>query len=409
VNHDVPRMTLGEFLQLEKRPVDLGDGPEEYPLVGVKWWGRGAFLREHKKGDAIRKKRHFQLRSGDVVYNKLFAWRGAFAIVDAELDGAFVSDKFPTYRLDEERVLADYFRLICGSKRLAKEAEFRSTGSAAISKFTLNPPRFLELEVAIPPVPAQERLVEFFADLDRYCEDLVASAETIRLQADAFPRQLVQYLCADGPRSSLGEVGRLCRRTVTIEDDEKYEQLTIAMNNRGVRYRDVKLGIDIGVKNQAHAHRGDVVFSRIDLRNGAIGIVPPELDGSTVANDFPIYELGQDILPQFAEAAFTTPDFRLQSIQKSAGSTNRKKIRRDAFLTIEIPFPELDKQRQTVEAFSAAKDASSRLSSGIKRCAEGAGSIRDALLDKVVLTGRLGEDLSALDYFRTNAAGAQQG
>jgi type I restriction enzyme S subunit len=44
----------------------------------------------------IAKKSHFVIRAGDVIYNKLFSWKGTFGIVPPELDGMFVSDKFPT-------------------------------------------------------------------------------------------------------------------------------------------------------------------------------------------------------------------------------------------------------------------------------------------------------------------------
>jgi type I restriction enzyme S subunit len=40
-----------------------------------------------------------------------------------------------------------------------------STGSAALSKFTLNPPRFLDLTVQLPPLPEQRRIVARIEEL----------------------------------------------------------------------------------------------------------------------------------------------------------------------------------------------------------------------------------------------------
>ena len=95
------------------RPYNLAPD-QDANLVGMRLYGFGPFHRELKSAIQIRKKSHFQIRSGDIIYNKLFAWKGTFGIVPPELDGMFVSDKFPTYELDrsrvDERYLAWFFR-----------------------------------------------------------------------------------------------------------------------------------------------------------------------------------------------------------------------------------------------------------------------------------------------------------
>jgi type I restriction enzyme S subunit len=70
---------------------------QEYKTVGVRWYGNGAFVRERLLGASINRKQQWEIRTGDVVYNKLFAWKGAFAIADESVNGCIVSDKFPTY------------------------------------------------------------------------------------------------------------------------------------------------------------------------------------------------------------------------------------------------------------------------------------------------------------------------
>jgi hypothetical protein len=46
---------------------------------------------------------------------------------------------------------------------------------------------------------------------------------------------------------------------------------------------------------------GDILFSRIDIRNGAIGFVRGDLDGAVVTRDFPVFRLYQptDIARRF--------------------------------------------------------------------------------------------------------------
>jgi type I restriction enzyme, S subunit len=177
------------------------DDAAEYSRVGVRWYGNGGFVRDRVLGADIARKQQWILRSGDVVYNKLFAWKGAFAVADDSVDGHIVSDKFPTYTLDTDQVdpryLAYYFR----THPLAFQAERLSKGAAAISKLTLNPPQFWDLTIPLPSPPEQQAVVEMLDDAEAKLDE----ARRLRREADAETTALVT--------SSIGS--RLTRFPVT--------------------------------------------------------------------------------------------------------------------------------------------------------------------------------------------------
>lgn len=370
-------VTLGDLLRRNSRPVDLDDPSKEYPLVGVRWNGHGAFLRETKLGAAIQKKRHFLIREGDIVYNKLFAWKGAFAVVDKSLDGCYVSDKFPTYQLNASEVLSDYLALVFRAGRLAAQATERSVGLAAVSKFTLNPPRFNELRILVPSKERQAALVETIRQLDHEVASVRHGMRRVLVASGALVSSGVDFLTTAFPSVEMNQVGRLLRRSVTIQDDVTYRQVTIAMENRGVRLRGEKVGFRIAVKNQAVVHSGDVIFSRIDIRNGAIGVVPPDLDGAIVANDFPVFQVREGVLPEYLSLAFSSPAFREQCVAGSAGSTNRRKMKREQFLRLRIPLPPSAEQQARIVREIARV-------SGVAREASRSGAIADGFAENIV-------------------------
>ncbi len=82
-----PRAKLGDFLQPNSRPYILGP-EEDANLVGMRLYGAGPFHRELKPAMQIAKKSHFVIKSGDVIYNKLFAWKGSFGIVSVRAPGS---------------------------------------------------------------------------------------------------------------------------------------------------------------------------------------------------------------------------------------------------------------------------------------------------------------------------------
>ncbi len=173
-----PRVKFGQIMRPNKRPYTLGD-TEDANLVGMRLYGGGPFHRELKPAMQIAKKSHFVIKSGDVIYNKLFAWKGTFGIVPPELDGMFVSDKFPTYELDRSKVDENWLRWYFLCPPLWEEAQSMSIGSAALSKLTLNPPKFLLLTIPLPPLAEQRRVVARIKELAAQIHE----ARTLRHQA----------------------------------------------------------------------------------------------------------------------------------------------------------------------------------------------------------------------------------
>src|SRR5262249_22329373 len=76
---NLTRLPFRAFLKPNKRPYLLGP-MEDADLVGMRLYGEGPFHRECKAGIQIRKKTHFQISEGDIIYNKLFAWKGTLAL-----------------------------------------------------------------------------------------------------------------------------------------------------------------------------------------------------------------------------------------------------------------------------------------------------------------------------------------
>ncbi len=182
----LPRIAFREIMRPNLRPYLLAPD-EDANLVGMRLYGEGPFHRELKPAMAIAKKSHFVIKEGDVIYNKLFAWKGTFGIVPRALDGMFVSDKFPTYELDKARVSDKYLAWFFRHPDVWDQARRMSVGSAALSKLTLNPPRFLDLEVPLPPLDEQRRIVACIEMLAAKSEDaritrLLSAKELARLR-----------------------------------------------------------------------------------------------------------------------------------------------------------------------------------------------------------------------------------
>lgn len=179
-------MRFDEILRSVERKV-LIDDEVEYATVGVRWYGNGAFVREQLLGADIAGKQQRIIRSGDIVYNKLFAWKGSFAIAREAVDGHLVSGEFPTYEVDEALVNSDFLAYYFRTTDVAMQAERLSRGAAAISRLRLNPPQFWNLTIPLPALPEQQRLASMLRDAERR----IVEAEQLRTEAAAEADALV--------------------------------------------------------------------------------------------------------------------------------------------------------------------------------------------------------------------------
>lgn len=147
---------------------------------------------------------------------------------------------------------------------------------------------------------------------------------------------------------------------INVQKEVEYKQVTIKINNGGVVPRsngETILGSEIKTIRQHVVHAGQFIMSKIDARNGAYGIVPAELEGAIVTNDFPVFDVDTSkIIPQFLVLVSTTEKFIEFARKCSSGTTNRKRIDIDAFLNQLIPLPSIAEQEDIVRQYYRASE-----------------------------------------------------
>lgn len=157
------------------------------------------------------------------------------------------------------------------------------------------------------------------------------------------------------PMVRIGDFLSRNRTPITIEDEKEYVRVRIKTRNGGVERREKKnvLGKNIGTKKQYAISEGQFIISKIDARNGAMGIVPKELEGAIVTQDFLPYDIDTSIInPQYLVLVSTTTPFLEFCQSCSSGTTNRQRIDVDAFLSQQIPLPSLKEQKRIVAAYN---------------------------------------------------------
>lgn len=76
------------------------------------------------------------------------------------------------------------------------------------------------------------------------------------------------------------------KRPLKMKDDENYQLITVKRRNEGIVSRGIFQGKNILVKSQFEVKAGDYIISKRQVVHGANGIVPLELDGAIVSNEY---------------------------------------------------------------------------------------------------------------------------
>jgi type I restriction enzyme S subunit len=201
-----------------------------------------------------------------------------------------------------------------------------------------------------------------------------------------------------GIRRQMKRIGDILTRNktaVTVEDGVTYKQVTIRTNYKGVVLRGTKEGSTIGTKNQFSVSGGQFILSRIDARNGAFGIIPDELEGAIITNDFLAFDINEDeVEREFFNVFLQSPVFLEACIKASRGNTNRKRVNENFFLDYKVNLPPIAEQHQLIKKINTARAHLATAQKEIAHQEALLGKLKQAILQEAI-QGKLTENWRA--------------
>ena len=153
------------------------------------------------------------------------------------------------------------------------------------------------------------------------------------------------------PRYRLADLVRVIDSKLEDYTKDVYNLVTVRKNKRDIVFREKITAKQLKEKNKRFTviGTGQLVISRIGAKDGAIGIVPKELDGSIVSDNFLVLEIvSSEIDPFYLLMVLTSERYKSMLRVISRGVTDRSYIRTRDLLGLTIPMPEIDEQRKIV-------------------------------------------------------------
>ena len=141
-----------------------------------------------------------------------------------------------------------------------------------------------KLKLAVPPMEEQRKIAEILGVWDEAIEKQSRLIEKLELRK----RALMQHLLTGRTRLPgfttpwqkclYSDILKEVKRTMTWNDNEEYDLISVKRRSGGLFHRDRLLGKDIKTKNLRPAKCGDFLISKMQIVHGASGLVTEEFD-----------------------------------------------------------------------------------------------------------------------------------
>lgn len=143
----------------------------------------------------------------------------------------------------------------------------------------------------------------------------------------------------------LGDVLDVVERRVNLQPDAEYQLVTAKRSRAGIIHRGVLNGRDILTKTQYQVRQGDFLISRRQIVHGACGIVPTELDGAIVSNEYSALRTTHGLLLDYLGYLSHSAYFQQICFHSSVGVDVEKMVfKLDEWLGYPVHLPSLHEQ-----------------------------------------------------------------
>lgn len=181
VTSEYPAVPLSDFLErvIDQIP-NASQQLAELNVIGKISFGgklhlRSAVAKHDYRGNL------FRALPGDLIFSKIRIAQGSLCVVPDDLDHVAVSAEYPVYRVDPEQVSMRYLVMLLGSPPF--KALLNDLAAGNTTKRRVTPVNFEELEVPLPDLAEQKRLVAAHRKARKAAAALEAEATSRELAA----------------------------------------------------------------------------------------------------------------------------------------------------------------------------------------------------------------------------------
>jgi len=342
-----PQVALGELLWRSDGAAILDPGAE-YHEVTIKLWGKGVVSRGKVRGGDVVSVRRV-VRANQLILSKIDARNGAIGLVPPELDGAIVSNDFPSFEFrDPERCDAAFMGWLVRSAPFVELCKAASEGTT--NRVRIKEDRFLDQQIGLPPLSEQQAIVARLDALAAKTHEAESHLDAVERVSSDLLLSLHYRLAADRV-IRLGDVLELSEISEAVTAAGIYPQVGVRGFGGGLFPKPAISGTETSYKIFNRLYTGAIVLSQVKGWEGAIARCPIDLDGWFVSPEYRTFRCKPDLASDEYFGKLVRTEWFWSGLQEATRGVGarRERTRPEQFLNIELPLPVLADQMRIFE------------------------------------------------------------
>ncbi len=374
MKHNWQTIKLNEILTFRDGTTDaLKVSSGDIPIISKISFAEGKI---ELRNDGISNTKLVKILPNDLVISGINAEKGAISInsFGKEISATI---HYSAYFNDVEKVNLGFLHYYLRSAVFQNDLKFQLANGI---KTELKPKRFLNLEISLPPVKVQQKILSTLEKVKVKIDEV----NTLKTEQVKDINNLLFSKYTDLIESAewlpMKEVAPIHRRQVEINPEETYYEIGVRSFGRGLFENPSFKGSDLTWQKPFWMREGDLLFSNIKAWEGAVGLIPKKYDGWVGSHRYITCLPNLEIIdPEFLYYYFRTFEGVEKLSSASPGTVDRNRTLNNKLLQqIEIPVPSIELQREFVELL----DKTNAIKEHHKQTEQDLTELMPSLLDK---------------------------
>lgn len=292
----------------------------------------------------------YLLNNGDILFARTGASVGKSYLYNAKDGKIYFAGFLIRFNVETEN---PYFIF---SQTLTKKYEkWVLTMSMRSGQPGINAEEYKSLSIVIPSIQEQKKISDFLSLIDERIQTQNKIIEELKLLKNTLSKKLFSGQLKfkdefgnnfpEWESKELSEVMSVPEK-IKSRNIDKSRLLTVKLHLKGVSQNDNTNTLSLGATNYFIRKKGQFIYGKQNLFNGAFGIIPDEFDGFLSSGDVPALDINHSkINTAYLLYFLGRADFykRLEDLATGSGS---KRIHETTLLGVKIDFPTIEEQHK---------------------------------------------------------------
>lgn len=281
-------------------------------------------------------------QKGDIVANTMWTWQGAIGVSD--YDGV-VSPAYNVYRQKESFYNDRYLDFLLREKTLVDVYHSLSTGIRK-SRLRLYPGQFFTIDLPVPPMNEQEKIVQY---LDWQVSKINKLIKSERNKLELLKELLItlyhRIVASSSEKIRMKRSFSLVNDYIQIDNEKNYRKAGMYNRGRGIFLRDPVEGADMGKSTFQAMHKDCLMISGQFAWEDAVYITSLADEEGVASHRYYLLKAERPDIPvEYLWAYFIAPEGFHSLVQCSHGAAGRNRpLNIDELLRTNIVVPNDDK------------------------------------------------------------------